>query len=119
MIFPMDVPKHVQDRLAQFQTLQNQLQMVAMQKQQFMLQKTDLENAKRELEAVKAERVYRMAGPILIECGREAGMKYVTDERDMSEAKINVLDKQEKKLVEKLNEMKAELQGAFAPPKGG
>ena len=113
----MDIPKHLQDKLAQFQTLQNQLQMVSLQKQQLMLQNTDLENAKKELEAVKAERVYKMAGPLLIESSKDAGMKYVTDERDMADSKIKILEKQEKKLIEKLNEMRGELQSAFSPPK--
>jgi prefoldin beta subunit len=113
----MDVPKHVQDKLAQFQTLQGQLQMMSMQKQQLMLQKTDLENAKKELENVKDGKVYRMVGPILVETGKEAGQKYVSDEHDMADARINVLEKQEKKLVEKLNEMRSELQGMLSPPK--
>jgi prefoldin beta subunit len=114
----MDVPKHLQDKLAQYQNLQNQLQMVAMQKQQLMLQGSDLENAKRELDAAGDGKVYRMAGPILLECGKEAGLKFVTDERDMTGAKTAVMDKQEKKLVDKLNEMKADLQAAMSPPKG-
>ncbi|MFH0861526.1 MAG: prefoldin subunit beta [Candidatus Altiarchaeota archaeon] len=115
----MDVPKQVQDKLAQFQTLQNQVQMLSMQKQQLMLQNTDLDNAKKELESLTQGKVYRMVGPILIETGKDAGMKYVTDEHDMADAKIKVLEKQEKKLVEKLNEMQAELRTMLSPPKPG
>jgi chaperonin cofactor prefoldin len=33
----MDIPKEVQDKLAQFQNLQNQLQMIVLQKQQLTL----------------------------------------------------------------------------------
>ncbi len=113
----MDVPKQVQDKLAQFQTLQGQLQMISLQKQQLMLQNTDLENAKKELAAVTAGKVYRMVGPIMVELGREDAAKYVTDEHDMADAKIKVLEKQEKKLVDKLNEMRTELQGMLSPPK--
>jgi prefoldin beta subunit len=115
----MEVPKHLQDKLAQYQTLQNQLQMMTMQKQQFMLANTDLENAKKELEAQKGGKVYRMVGPLLIETNKDDGLKYVTDEHDSADAKIKVLEKQEKKIVEKLNDMRTELQSAFAPPKGG
>ena len=115
----MDVPKQVQDKLAQFQTLQGQLQMISMQKQQLMMQKTDLENAKKELDAMGSGKVYRMVGPILIETGKDAGIKYVADEHDMSDAKIKVMEKQEKKLVDKLNEMKTELQSMLGPQKTG
>jgi prefoldin beta subunit len=115
----MDIPKHLQDRLAQYQTLQNQLQMIAMNKQQLMLQNTDLENAKKELEAVSEGKVYRMVGPLMLETTRDAGLKYVDDERDGATARISIMEKQEKKLVEKLNEMRAEIQGALSPPKAG
>lgn len=115
----MDVPKQVQDKLAQFQTLQNQVQMLTLQKQQLMLQNTDLENAKKELETLSAGKVYRMVGPILVETGKDAGMKYVTDEHDLADTKIKVLEKQEKKLVEKLNEMQTELRTMLTPPKQG
>ncbi|MFH1055957.1 MAG: prefoldin subunit beta [Candidatus Altiarchaeota archaeon] len=111
----MDVPKQVQDKLAQFQNMQNQLHVVSMQKQQLMLQNTDLDNARKEVEPLKGEKIYRMVGPILIETTKEAGVKYLTDEKDLSEAKIKMLEKQEKKLVERLNEMRGELQNMLQP----
>ena len=112
----MDVPKEVQDKLAQFQNLQNQLQVITLQKQQFMLQNTDLENAKKEVEQTEDEKLYRMVGPILIETSKDAGLKYIKDDKDAAEAKIMVMEKQEKKLVEKLNEMRGELQSMLQPP---
>jgi len=115
----MDVPKHIQDKLAQFQNLQAQLQMIALQKQQFMLQNTDLENAKKELEAFAGGKIYRLVGPLMVETSKDAGMKYVTDEHDLADTKIKVLEKQGKKLAEKLNEMKGEIQSALSPPKAG
>ena len=115
----MDVPQHIQDKLAQYQNLQNQIQMISIQKQQLMLAKTDLENAKKELETVAEGRIYRMVGPLLIETGKEACQKFVKEEQDTADAKINILEKQEKKIVEKMNDMRAELQSALAPPKAG
>ena len=115
----MDVPKQVQDKLAQFQNLQNQLQMVSMQKQQLMLQNTDLDNAKKEMDGVGEEKVYRMVGPLLIETNKDDGLKYVADEHETADAKIKLLEKQEKKLTEKLNEMRSELQSMMQPPSAG
>jgi prefoldin beta subunit len=115
----MDIPKHLQDKLAQFQTLQNQLQMVSMQKQQLMLQTTDLENAKKELEKVSGGKVYKLVGPMLVETSKEAGLKYVGEEHESADTKIKLMEKQEKKMVEKLNEMRGDLQNAFSPPKAG
>ncbi len=115
----MDIPKHIQDRLAQYQSLQGQLQMISLQKQQLMLQGTDLENARKEIDGLKEGRVYRLVGPMLVESSKEAGLKFVQDERDSAQAKIAIMDRQEKKLAERLNEMRAEIQGAMSPPKAG
>ncbi|MBD3388437.1 MAG: prefoldin subunit beta [Candidatus Altiarchaeales archaeon] len=115
----MDVPKNVQDKLAQFQNLQNQVQLISMQKQQLMLQNTDIGNARKELEAFEKGKVYRLVGPILVETSKEDGLKNLSDESESADAKIKVLEKQEKKLVEKLNEMRGELQQMIQPPGSG
>jgi len=115
----MDVPKDVQDKLAQFQNLQNQLQVIAMQKQQLMLQGTDLGNARKELEALSDGKVYRMVGPLFLEVGKDDGLKYVVDESETAAAKVKVLEKQEKKLTEKLTKMRGEIQTMLQPPKAG
>lgn len=114
----MDVSKQVQDKLAQFQNIQNQIQMVSMQKQQLMLQSADLDNAKNEIEPAANGKIYRLVGPILIETTKEASLKYVTDEHDSAETKIKVLEKQEKKLLDKMNEMRSELTSMLQPPGG-
>jgi len=115
----MDVPREVQDKLAQFQNLQNQLQLVVMQKQQLMLQGTDVENARKELEALAEGNVYRTVGPLLVQTSRDEGLKYLADEGESASAKIKVLEKQEKKMVERLNEMRGQLQSMLQPPKAG
>jgi prefoldin beta subunit len=107
----MDIPKNVQDKLAQFQNIQNQLQMVSMQKQQLSLQRSDLQNAKDELANAEAARVYRLVGPILLETPKDEAEKFIEDESDSASNKVSILEKQEKKLVEKMNEMRSELQG--------
>ncbi len=109
----------MQDKLAQFQNLQNQLQMIAVQKQQLMLQSTDLENARKELDKLQQGKVYRMVGPVMVETNKDDGLKYLGDEKDTASAKLKVLEKQEKKLAEKLNQMRSEIQGMLQPPTGG
>lgn len=111
----MDVPKQVQDKLAQYQNLQNQLQMVSMQRQQLSLGKTDLSNAKKELEALNEGKVYKMVGPMFVETSKEDGLKYVQEEDESAQAKISVLEKQEKKLTQKLNDMRDELNQMIKP----
>ncbi len=69
------IPKQLQDKIAQFQTLQSQLQMMSMQRQQLYMQSADTENALKALESVSGEKVYKVAGPLLIETTKEVSEK--------------------------------------------
>jgi prefoldin beta subunit len=113
----MDIPKQLQDKLVQFQNIQNQLQLIAMQKQQLILQKTDIENSRKELEKTVEGKIYRMVGPLLIETKRDDSLKQLEEDSGVNATKIKVLEKQEKKLVEKFNELRSELQSMI--PGGG
>jgi prefoldin beta subunit len=105
------IPKQLQDKLAQFQNLQQQLQMLSMQKQQMVLQNGEIENAQKELEGAKSDgKVYRIVGPILVESSKADMTKKLKDDFDLNKTRVDVLEKQEKKFAEKLNEMRSELQ---------
>jgi len=69
------IPKQVQDKIAQFQTLQSQIQMLSLQKQQLMMQSMDTENALKALEEVTGEKIYQAVGPLLIETTKDASEK--------------------------------------------
>jgi len=116
----MEIPQQLQDKLAQFQNLQNQLQMVSVQRQQLQMQSADVSNAKKELEKAAADgKVYRLVGPMFIETNKAEGLEYLIDEDESAQTKIKVLEKQEKKLTEKLNDMRTELTSMMKPPVGG
>lgn len=113
----MDVPKNLQDKLAQFQTLQGQMQMISMQKQQLMIAQSDVKHAQKELENYGGGKVYRMAGSLLLESTKDAVGEKLVDEAESSDAKLKVLEKQEKKLSTKLNELRVELQSLMGGQK--
>jgi len=119
----MEIPKQLQDKLAQFQNLQNQLQVVAIQKQHLMAAQTSIENAQKELEVVGEGRIYRLAGPILIESGRDDTDKFLSESKETNDARIKILEKQEKNLTEKYTEQRKELSGMLGqgsqPTEGG
>ncbi len=120
----MDIPKNVQDKLGQFQTLQNQLQMVAMQKQQVAISNADTDNALKQLGEAKEGQVYRMAGPLLIETSKKDAEEGLSAEKETLETRSKVLEKQEKTLSEKLKSLGSELQSMLGgagggPPKAG
>lgn len=110
------IPKQVQDKLVQFQGLQNQLQLTSMQKQQLVLQSADIENALSALEKTSIERIYKIAGPLIIETNKQDSEKKLREDKEVTETRIKMLEKQEKKLTEKLEELRTELQNMLKPP---
>lgn len=104
------IPKEAQDKIAQFQGLQNQLQMISMQRQQLILQSADVDNALTELENVTGEKIYEAVGPLLIETNKESSGKKLRDNKEMVSTRIKILEKQEQKISNRLNELKTELQ---------
>jgi len=107
----MEVPDQLKDKLGQFQNTQNQLQLILAQKQQFMLAAADIENALKELEKGGEGKVYKMAGSLIIESTRDESKKELSEVKETSEARVKVLEKQEKKLREKFEGMQKEISG--------
>lgn len=104
-----NIPDELKNKLAQFQTLQQQLQMVAVQKQQFMLEKSDAEEAEKELVASTGD-VYKSVGPILIKSEKASLKKELKDAITSADSRISLLDKQEQKLALKAQELQKDLQ---------
>lgn len=112
----MEVPQQLQDKLAQFQALQNQIQMLALQKQQILVHSNDIDGALEELNKIKGgERIYRMAGPLLIETSKEDSVKKLGDDKEVTKTRLSILDKQEKKLSTKFQELRSEIQSMLKP----
>lgn len=118
----MEISKQTQDKISQFQNLQNQLQAVILQKQQMTLQVADIDNALTALQKVDKQKVYEAVGPLLIETTKEESQKKLQENKEVTEARIQMLEKQEKKITEKLKELGAEIQTEIrggTPPTAG
>lgn len=114
-----EIPKQLQDKLMQFQNLQAQMQMTAVQKQQLFMQNADIENALKALaEASQQAKIYKAAGPILVETERDAVEKKLKEDKELIDAKMKMIEKQEKKLSEKMEELRSELQNMIKPMGG-
>jgi prefoldin beta subunit len=115
----MDIPPQVRDKLGQFQTLQQQLQLVSLQKQQLMAGSNDIDCAISELGKIPASgKVYRAVGALLIESTKVESEKALSEEKEVSETRVKVLERQEKKLSEKYEELGKELQTILGQAEG-
>ena len=102
----------LQKKLAEFQDLQRQLQMVSGQKQQLVMQVEEIKMAEAEL--VKSDKtVYRYVGPLLIETTKTDASADLTEKRELFEMRVSVLEKQETKMRPKYDELRNELEKAL------
>jgi prefoldin beta subunit len=103
----------LQKKLAEFQDLQRQLQMVSSQKQQLILQSEEIKMAEGELAKVEKGGVYRFIGPILVETSKADATSDLKDRRELFEMRVSVLEKQETKMRPKYDELRGELEKAL------
>ena len=92
--------------------------MISMQKQQLFIQSAEIDNALKALEGVSGEKVYRAAGPLLIETTKADSEKKLKDDKELSATRLKMIEKQETKLTEKLDELRTELQTMMKPGTG-
>jgi len=106
------IPEELRTKIAQFQTLQQQLQLVAMQKQQLLLEKNDLDEASKEVEKSKGD-LYKSVGPLLIKAPKTELKKELGEKTTSTSSRITLLEKQEQKLVMKVQELQKDLQAGL------
>ncbi|VVC02952.1 Prefoldin subunit beta [Candidatus Burarchaeum australiense] len=105
-------PSGVEDQIAEYQSLQTQLQFMMFQRQQYKMQLDDAEAALRELTGASGE-VYKNVGLIMIKSTKEDAQKDINEKKEMITVRVSSLVKQEEKLRERLEELKGSLETAL------
>jgi len=95
----------------QFEQSRNQLLNVSGQKQQFQTQSLTLEKALEELEKTTEKKVYKAVGNILILSDTQETKKELEETKETLDLRIKTLQKQEDVLVQKLNKIRAQIEG--------
>ena len=113
------IPQQLQDKLMQFQEMQNQLQSIAFQGQQMRQQLLEIDHALEVLEGSGDNRVYERAGPLFIESDAGKTKDKLKDDKELKEARLKSLEKQESKLREKLSALGKEIQGQMGGVQSG
>ena len=114
----MDMPQNIQEQLNQFQQVQQQAQSIAMQKQTLTLQINESKKALDELSKTADDQdVYKTAGPLLIKTTKTDSEADLKDSIEMLEIRQKTIEKQEKRITGKLEELKKNLQEAMSQMK--
>lgn len=114
----MDMPQNIQEQLNQFQQVQQQAQSIAMQKQTLTLQLNESKKALDELTKTADDQdVYKTAGPLLIKTTKADSETDLKDNIEMLEIRQKTIEKQEKRITGKLEELQKNLQESMSQMK--
>ena len=110
----MDIQQNVQEQLNQFQQVQQQAQSIAMQKQTVNLQINEAKKALDELSKTADDQdVYKTAGSLLIKTTKADSETELKDNIEMLEIRQKTIEKQEKRVTARLEELQTSLQNAM------
>ncbi len=107
------ISEELKNKIAQFQAMQQQLQMIAVQKQQLAMDKRDAEEALEQLKAAKGD-VFKSVGPILMRSDKASLEGELSESMSSSDSRTRLLESQEKKVAVKAQELQKELQASLS-----
>lgn len=96
--------------LAELQVQSQQMQTILLQKHALDMQAREIEKALEEIEKHDDE-IYRSVGPVLVKTGKEDIKKELGESREEISIKISALERQEKRLREKIKESQQRMTG--------
>lgn len=105
----MKLSKETQQKIAQLQLLEQNLQNTLIQKQTFQSQLLELENALEELNKTKETSSYKIIGTIMISSKKEDLKKDLNSKKEILQLRIKNLEKQQEQIKEKATGLQQEV----------
>ncbi|UCE73138.1 MAG: prefoldin subunit beta [Methanomassiliicoccales archaeon] len=114
-----EMSAQLQNKIAQFQHIQQQIQVLSSQKFQLEAQLRETERALSELDKISEDTpVYKSVGSLLVKAEDKEGVeKELNEKKETIDIRIKALDRQEKHLVEKYQALQQELSAALTANK--
>src|SRR5205809_6273743 len=119
-----EISPQLQNQIAQYQQLQNQLQVLASQRVQLEAKLREIEGTLEELNKASGDTpIYKSIGTLPLRPDhREALKKELEEHKETLTIRVKSLQKQEKSLSERYNDLAGKIQtalGGAAAPEGG
>lgn len=116
-----DISPKLQNQLAQYQQLQQQIQVLSSQRYQFEAQSKEVARAIEELNSLPEDAViYKNIGSLLIRSGtRESVLKDLNEQKETLEVRMKTVERQEKFLRERYQALQDELSKELGEQKEG
>ena len=102
-----DVTKDTEQKIAQLQLMEQNLQSFLIQRQQFQSQLIEVESALKEIESSKE--AYKIVGNIMVNASKDQLKKDLEEKKNILELRIKTLEKQETQIKEKATKTQAEV----------
>ena len=99
--------KDLQEKIAKLQALEQSMQQYVMKRQQFAQKRIEVDAALKEIE--NAPEMYKIIGNIMVKTDKESLSKELSERKEMADLRIKTLEKQESKLSERVEELKAQV----------
>jgi prefoldin beta subunit len=96
-----------QQNIAMLQNIEQSMQTIVMQKQTFQAQLIEIESALSEMK--DKESAYKIVGNIMVSCKKEDLVKELEAKKEKVDLRIQNLEKQEKSLKSKAEQMQKEV----------
>ena len=105
------ITKETEQKIAQLQLLEQNMQQLLAQRQQYQAQLLELDSALTELKDSKE--AYKIIGNIMIKNTKEDLDKDLKSKKELIELRIKSLEKQEKQFKDKASSLQAEVMNAL------
>lgn len=110
-----ELPPSVRQQLARFQQLQQTLSVILAEKQRLEMELLEVKDALEELQKLSDDAVvYKAVGPVLVKTDRQKVVEELTERRDLAETRLKLLEKQEQRTREQLENLQKELRQALS-----
>lgn len=112
----MDIDKNTQERLQELQLAEQNIQNFSLQKQAFQIELNETESALEETEKSSGD-IYKITGQIMVKTKKEDIIKDLKEKQKILDLRIKSIEKQEKILRDKADEIKQEIEEKFKAKK--
>jgi prefoldin beta subunit len=115
-----NIPPKVQNQIAQFQQLTQQIQMVTTQKIQLEAQAKELDKTIQELERLQEDAVvFRNVGSLLMQVKDKAALlNELKEQKESTDVRVKTLERQDKHLRERHSSLQQQITQALQAPAG-
>lgn len=110
-----EIPPSVRQQLARYQQLQQTLSVIIVERQRLEAELLEVKDALEELQKSPDDAtVYKAVGPILVQSNKQKLIHELTERKELAETRLKLLEKQEQRTREQLENLQRELRSMLS-----